>query len=110
MGLGRGRWPLCAGRVPIAVIQGELIQNNDPALRDDLWSTVADTWFENGKDDPDVCILGLVPKAAEVWITPTSGLTFAFHIAWAKLAGDQPEMGSHGMLDEADLLRRAAST
>jgi general stress protein 26 len=88
-----------------AVIQGELMQNNDPVLLDELWSTVADSWFEGGKTDPRICVLGLVPKSAEVWLTPTSGLSFAFNIVRAQLTGDEPEMGSHGELSGADLAR-----
>lgn len=88
-----------------AVVHGALIQNNDAALRDELWSTVADSWFKGGKNDPDVCILGLVPKSAEVWLTPTSGLSFAFNVVRAQVTGEQPDMGSHGKLSEADLVR-----
>lgn len=88
-----------------AVIHGALVQNNDPALRDELWSTVADSWFEGGKDDPKVCILGLVPDSAEVWLTPTSGLSFAFNVLRAQVTGEQPDLGSHGTLSGADLER-----
>lgn len=92
------------------VLQGRLIENRDPALRDDLWSVVADSWFAGGKDDPDVCILGLTPDSAEVWLSPTSGLSFLWGVARAQLTGTQPDMGSHGKLGAGDLtrLRRAA--
>jgi len=93
------------GKGLYAVIQGELIQNNDPALRDALWTTVADSWFKGGKTDPQVCILGLVPDSAEVWLTTTSGLGFAFNVLRAQVTGDQPEMGSHGTLTGAELAR-----
>lgn len=79
-----------------ATIHGELTQNNDPALRDELWSTVADSWFEGGKDDPQVCILGLRPERAEIWLTTTSGLSFAYNVLRAQVTGKQPDMGSHG--------------
>ena len=93
------------GKGLYAVIQGALVQDNDPALREALWSTVADTWFEGGRDDPDVCILGLVPESAEVWLTPTSGLGFAFNVVRARVTGEQPDMGSHGTLSAAELAR-----
>lgn len=88
-----------------AVVEGKLFQNNDPALRDELWSTVADSWFEAGKDDPKACILGLVPGTAEVWLTPKSGLSFAFNIAKAQMTGKQPDVGSHGPISAAELER-----
>ncbi len=98
------------GKGLYAVVTGTLAQNDDKALLDELWSTVADSWFDGGKDDPDVCILGLVPDSAEVWLTPTSGLTFAFGILRAQLTGQQPDMGSHGKLSASVLAsgRRAA--
>lgn len=88
-----------------ATIKGDLVRNKNPVLRDALWSTVADSFFEGGKDDPKVCILGLVPTGAEVWLTPTSGLSFAFNIVRAQVTGKQPDMGSHGNLSAAELTR-----
>lgn len=93
-----------------AIIHGALIRNDDPMLRDELWSTVADSWFEGGKTDPEVCILGLVPETAEVWLTPTSGLSFALNIARAQLTGEQPDMGSHGTLSGDALVRHPLPT
>lgn len=90
-----------------AVVKGDLIQNNDAALRDALWSTTVDSWFEGGKDDPAVCIIGLIPNAAEVWLTTTSGLSFAYNIVRAELTGDKPDLGEHFELSQADLARRA---
>jgi general stress protein 26 len=97
------------GKGLYAIIRGALAQNKDPALRDALWSTVADSWFKRGKSDPDVCILGLVPETAEVWLTPTSGLSFAFNVVRAQVTGEQPDMGAHGTLAQADLARRRAA-
>ncbi len=90
-----------------ATIKGDLVQNNDAALREDLWSPVADTWFDGGKDDPDVCIIGLIPHSAEAWLTTTSGLSFAYNIVRAKVTGDQPDLGDHFELSQADLAQRA---
>lgn len=86
------------GKGLYAVISGKLSHNTDPAVRDALWSVVADSWFDGGKDDPQVCILALEPEQAEVWLTPTSGLTFAFNLIKAQVTGDQPDMGSYGTL------------
>ncbi|MFN3844890.1 MAG: pyridoxamine 5'-phosphate oxidase family protein [Paracoccaceae bacterium] len=94
------------GKGLYAVIEGELLQDNDTGLRDALWSTVADSWFKGGKTDPQVCILGLVPSSAEVWLTPTSGLSFAFNILRAQVTGQQPDMGTQGKLTAADLMSR----
>lgn len=89
-----------------ATIKGDLVQNNDPELRDTLWSTAADGWFDGGKDDPNVCIIGLIPHSAEVWLTTTSGLSFAYNVLRAQVTGDKPDLGSHFELSQADLARR----
>lgn len=93
------------GKGMYAVIHGDLMQNTDPALRDDLWSLVADSWFTGGRTDPKVCVLGLVPTCAEVWLTPTSGLSFAFNVLRAQVTGQQPDMGIHASLS-AEVLAR----
>jgi general stress protein 26 len=93
------------GKGLYAVIAGQLSRNDDPALLEALWSTVADSWFEGGKSDPAVCVIGLEPTSAEVWLTPTSGLAFAFNIVRAQVTGKEPDMGSHGTLSAAELAR-----
>ena len=103
-GDGQAEYALAdGGKGLYAVVTGKLSRNDDKALRDELWSTVADSWFDGGKDDPDICILGLVPDTAEVWLTPTSGLTFAYGILRAKLTGQQPDIDSHGKLSATEL-------
>lgn len=88
-----------------ATIKGELVQNREPALRVALWSVEADNWFHGGKDDPKVCVLGLEPTTAEIWLTPTSGLSFAFNFVRAQVTGEHADMGSHGKLSAADMTR-----
>ncbi|MFN3972064.1 MAG: pyridoxamine 5'-phosphate oxidase family protein [Gemmobacter sp.] len=97
------------GKGLYAVIEGELVRNAEAALRDALWSIVADSWFAGGKDDPNVCILGLVPGSAEIWLTPTSGVSFAFNVLRAQVTGQQPDMGRHGKLSGAELTRGNAA-
>lgn len=87
-----------------ATIHGELAQSKDTALRDELWSTVADSWFQGGKDDPQVCILGLRPDRAEIWLTTTSGLSFAYNVLRAQVTGKQPDMGTHGEASGEELM------
>lgn len=105
-GDGRARYVLAdRGKGLYAVVTGQLTLNDNKAVLDDLWSVVADSWFDGGKDDPDVCVLALSPETAEIWLTPTSGLTFAFGILRAQLTGEQPDMGSHATLSGAQLVR-----
>ena len=109
-GDGRARYVVAdGGKGLYAVLTGQLSLNDDKAVLDDLWSVVADSWFDGGKDDPDVRVLAFTPDTAEVWLTPTSGLTFAFGILRAQLTGEQPDMGSHATLSAAQLVRSGSA-
>jgi general stress protein 26 len=79
-----------------ADIDGTLSHSTDREALDEVWSFVADAWFEGGKNDPDICLLQFTPSAGEVSVTPTSGVKFLYEIAKAKVTGDRPDMGAQG--------------
>lgn len=41
----------------------------DRATIDEHWSKMANAWFEGGKDDPNVSIIGVRPKDVRYWDT-----------------------------------------
>lgn len=77
-----------------ARIEGRLELSNDQAKLEELWNAVASSWFEGGRDDPDVRLLKLTITGGEVWTT-TGGMGFLYEIARAKVAGTKPDMGEH---------------
>ncbi|AXC51228.1 general stress protein [Paracoccus suum] len=77
-----------------ARIEGKLERSGDQAKLDEIWNTVAASWFEDGKQDPDVRLLKLAISRAEVWTT-TGGLGFLYELAKNKLTGAEPDMGEH---------------
>lgn len=81
-----------------ADVEGTLTQSHDKKALDEVWSFAADTWFEGGKTDPDVCLLCFVPTVAEVSITTTSAIKFFYEMAKAKVSGDQPDAGAQGVV------------
>lgn len=81
-----------------ADLRGTLTMSDDKAKLDEIWSVVADAWFEDGKDDPDVRLLAFHIDAGEAWLTPTSGIAFMLGIARAQLLGTPPDIGSHLVL------------
>lgn len=81
-----------------ARIEGRLELSNDRAKLDEIWNTVASSWFEEGRQDPDVRLLKFTIRDAEVWTT-TGGLGFLFEVAKAKLTGVEPDMGEHFRLN-----------
>lgn len=80
-----------------ARIEGQLALSNDAAKLDEIWSAVAEAWFEGGERDPDVRLLKLTLSNAEIWST-TGGLGFLYQIAKANLTGGKPDIGEHANL------------
>ena len=58
-----------------------------------MWSPVVAAWFD-GIDDPDICLIRVEPRRAEVWL-PKGGMGFAWEIAKARATGDKPHAGEH---------------
>jgi len=83
------------GKGLYAHLKGSLALSNDRARLEELWNTVADSWFDGGIDDPDLRLLAFTLTGGEVWITPTSGIRFIFNVTKAQLTGDRPDMGEH---------------
>lgn len=57
-----------------------------------LWTTMARPWFD-GVDDPDLCLLCVVPAAIEVWDGPDSSVVRALAMAASVVAGQPVGLG-----------------
>lgn len=77
-----------------ARIEGRLELSDNGAKLDEIWNAVASSWFEGGRQDPDIRLLKFSIAAAEVWTT-TGGLGFLYEVAKAKATGAKPDMGEH---------------
>ncbi|HEX6848891.1 MAG TPA: pyridoxamine 5'-phosphate oxidase family protein [Chitinophagaceae bacterium] len=42
---------------------------NDRSKIEELWTPMAKTWFENGKDDPNISLIKVIPEDAYYWDT-----------------------------------------
>ena len=81
-----------------ADVEGTLAHSTDREALDEVWSFVADSWFEGGKADPDLRLLRFTPREAEVSVTTTSGVAFFYEMAKAKLTDEKPDVGSQGIV------------
>ncbi|MEL6450977.1 MAG: pyridoxamine 5'-phosphate oxidase family protein [Pseudomonadota bacterium] len=79
-----------------ADIDGTLAQVDDAQALDEVWSVFASAWFDEGKEDKDICLLRFSPASADVSVTPTSGAKVLFEIAKGNLTDDRPDMGTQG--------------
>lgn len=50
-----------------ATVQGTLRGDDDRAVIDRLWNRYVAAWFEQGKDDPKLCLLRFDAADAEIW-------------------------------------------
>lgn len=83
-----------------ARVDGAASLSQDEAKLSEIWSAVADAWFEDGRTDDDVALVRLDLSEAEVWATSGS-LRFLYEIARAQVSGDKPDIGTHGRLSFA---------
>ena len=77
-----------------ACVSGQLAENKSQQHIDRFWSPVVGAWFD-GKDDPSLTMLELIPDHAAVWASSDSSLRFGWEIAKANLSDSEPDLGFH---------------
>lgn len=50
-----------------ATVHGDLAVDNDRGVVDRLWNAHVAAWYEQGKDDPKLCLLRFEVDDAEIW-------------------------------------------
>jgi general stress protein 26 len=66
----------------------------DRAKAAEIWKATDGMWWR-GPDDPNVCVLRVDPRIAELWDGPPNKITAAFEFVKAQLAGDKPDLGEN---------------
>ena len=78
----------------IACIGGDLSEQYDRDRIERFWNPIASAWFPDGKDDPNLTLLRLDPRDAQVWVSRSNPISFGFALAKAKLSGAEPDVGT----------------
>ncbi len=65
---------------------------------DAVWSPVAKAWFEEGKDDPDVTVIRVMPSQAYYWDTKDGKIVTLLKIAASAVTGMEKDGGVEGNL------------
>jgi general stress protein 26 len=65
----------------------------------ELWSPIANAWFEEGKNDPDVTVIEVNPAEAYYWDTPNGKMITLLKIATAAVTGKAMDTGEQGRLE-----------
>lgn len=80
-------------------IYGNATIYRDKATIDEVWSTVAEAWFEEGKDDPNVSVIKVAPSDAYYWDTKNGKAITLLKIAASTITGKGSDGGVEGKLD-----------
>jgi general stress protein 26 len=60
----------------------------------EIWKTTDDMWWR-GPEDPNVCVLRVDPRTAELWDGPSSKIVAAFEFLKARLTDEKPNLGEN---------------
>jgi general stress protein 26 len=78
--MATGTWLSVAG-------EAELV--DDRARVEELWDESVASYFDGGKDDPDLALLRVHPESAQYWGVPGSKAVAAVKMLAAKLRGTE---------------------
>ena len=79
-------------------IYGSASIYRDQSIIDELWSPVAKAWFEEGKNDPNVTVIKVVPSDAYYWDTKDGKVISLLKMAGSALFGNTADIGVEGKL------------
>ena len=74
-------------------ITGEASVSNDRELVKRFWNAWAKAWWPSA-DDPNICVLKVVPTQAEYWDTPGTVVN-TIKMAAALVTGQRPDVGEN---------------
>lgn len=87
-----------AGDNDYVSVAGEADLVDDAARKEALWNAMARPWFD-GPGDPDLTLVRVRPRHAEVWDGPDSAATRLFAVAASVVAGREIGMGHKETLE-----------
>jgi general stress protein 26 len=78
------------------VVNGYAEIGNDRDKIRELWSPFAKAWWDSA-DDPDIRLLTVAPREAEIWDSPNKLVATAVMLT-AAATGAKPAVGDHGQV------------
>lgn len=81
-----------------AVGNAHVVRGNQ-AKQIELWSPVYKTWFPDGAEDPNLCLLRVNIEGAEYWESPGSNIVRVFGFVKGMITKDPKPLGQHGHLN-----------
>lgn len=65
---------------------------------DKYWNKMMETWFEKGKEDPNIRVLKVIPDEAHYWDNKSNKLVTLMKMATSAISGHQMDIGREGEL------------
>lgn len=72
-------------------VYGEAYIYTDQSTIEDKWSSFANAWFEEGKEDPNVSIIRVQPSQTYYWDTKAGKMVSFLTLAWAAVTGNKTD-------------------
>ncbi|WP_143961851.1 pyridoxamine 5'-phosphate oxidase family protein [Litoribacter populi] len=69
-------------------ISGKASLVHDKNKVDELWSPILKAWFPEGKEDPDLALIKVVPHSSEFWDSNANKMVQLFKISKAIIKGE----------------------
>lgn len=81
-------------------LSGEAEIVKDPETIDAHWTTAAEAWFDQGRDDPTIALVRVDVETAEYWTSDEPRAVTLFKYAKAALTGGHPRnVGDNGTVE-----------
>ena len=87
------------GHDVFATVEGRLVQTDDRAMIDKLWSPFVEAWFPEGKTDPRLSLLRMDPGTATIWLAETGIVTGVKAMLGMDTQADYKDKVAHTRLD-----------
>lgn len=77
-------------------VTGKATQTRDRKKLDELWTKLAEAWFKQGKDDPELTAICVVPADVYYWDTKNGKMITLLKIAASAVSGARADGGVEG--------------
>lgn len=79
-------------------VYGKASIHDDEQKIKEIWTPLANAWFKEGKEDPRVSLIRVVPEEAYYWDVKTSKMVSMIKMLAGAITGNPPDDGVEGKL------------
>lgn len=87
------------GKSDYLSVEGHVVITEDKNKIDELWTPIIKTWFQEGKDDPNLSLLKITPAEAYYWDTKHGKMVSFAKMLASVVSGKTMDDGIEGKLD-----------